>query len=108
MGIRRLAAGIFAASAMTVSALAATGSPALATPTDCSWARYTTNSIVAVCHGGTGYYAAKITCRHWYAGGTEYYYTYAYGPYKTAGSGQPSYAYCPSGDQYSTGGVALK
>lgn len=110
MKIRKFAAGMFAASALTVGTLTATAGPAFATPTDCSWARYTSaTSIVAVCHGGTGSYAAKITCKHYYGSAGDFYYTTGYGAYKSATSGQASYAYCPgSGETFSSGGLALR
>ncbi|MET7833650.1 hypothetical protein [Micromonospora sediminicola] len=103
-----MTAGLFAAAALSTGAVVATAAPALATPTNCSWAKYTATSIVAVCHGGTGQYRARITCRHYYGAAGDYYYTNGYGSWKSASSGQASYAYCPaSGETFSSGGLDL-
>jgi len=103
---RRLAAAALAVTATTSGVVALTAGPAMATANDCSWARYTNTSVVAICNGGSGGYRAFINCHNSGAGPIV---VTAFGSWKTVASKSPSYAYCPkSGDYYISGGVDIQ
>ncbi|MCY1144936.1 hypothetical protein OWR29_43655 [Actinoplanes sp. Pm04-4] len=103
---RKLAAMALTVTAATSGVVGLTSSPAMATPTNCSWARYTANSIVAICNGGSGNFRARITCHNSGPGGIL---VSAVGSWKTVASRSPSYAYCPkAGDTYEYGGINIQ
>lgn len=104
MAIRRLLTGI-ALAAVSASTVLFNASPAHATPSDCSWARYTSTSIVGTCRKGTGRFVVRITCKH-RINALTFYYTYGYS--STKNIGEVGYAYCPgAGETFHNGGFVL-
>jgi hypothetical protein len=103
---RKLAAAVLTVTAATSGVVALTGSPALATPNDCSSAKYTATSVVAICNGGSGSFRARITCDNPGPGPLA---DVGYGSWHTVASRTPSYAYCPrAGERYDSGGVEIR
>jgi len=103
---KKLAAAALTVAAMTSGVVALTAGPALATANDCSWARYTNRSVVAICNGGRGNFPAHIPCHN---SGSGPIYVVAYGPWKSVASRSPSYAYCPkANDYYLSGGLDIQ
>lgn len=94
MNIRRIAASALSCAAIVGGLVAMSGSPAQATPQSCSHGKYSATAALAICNSGTGSFRSVVRCHYSpYEGATRY--TNGYGPYKTAGSGQVSYSYCP-------------
>jgi hypothetical protein len=80
--------------------LVVTGSPASATPQNCTHGRASTGSAIAYCASGTGEFVSRIQCKVTIGGDT--YYKSGYGSYEKAGGGVSSISYCPRWDSSHT------
>ena len=82
--------------ALAGAGLVATGSPALATPQNCTHGRASAGSAIAYCPSGTGSFLSHIQCQVTISG--KIYYKSGYGSWETAGGGVSSISYCPKWD----------
>ncbi|MET7833651.1 hypothetical protein GA0070622_5966 [Micromonospora sediminicola] len=95
MKLRRITMSAVAGVAIAGGLVAVSASPAAATPQSCSHAKYSASAAVAICNSGTGNFRSVVSCQYSpYEGATRY--VNGYGPWKAAGSGSPSYSYCPT------------
>lgn len=90
----RLLASLTLSLATASTFLVSTGSAAHATPQNCSHGRYSADAAIAICWSGTGSFRSVVRCVYsrW-EGDTSY--VYGYGSWRSPGTGQYSYSFCP-------------